>query len=277
MLPPGATPGLPAVAPDTQFPLHCGLLATDTETGGLDPRLHPLLSVSAVAATSAVEEIDGLSLKVLPPHGTLLEIPRAEHCWVPSDELRNREFIGYLDVWSKKVIPAQEVDAAHVPCLITSQAAEINGYITRSAVSGHPWDLGAVQNWHDQALPIKEAEDTLIRLIRQCFITKPIPVAHNAPFDDKFVYVWMRRFYDELGKVPDGAEWCTIQCRWLCTMSALGRYLKATGQPMGKGARKLATLVKLAGVDQEAAHDALADARSSLIGLRWLRDKPGVF
>jgi hypothetical protein len=265
------------VAPDTQLPLSCGLLATDTETGGLDPRLHPLLSVSAVAANSAVEEIDGVSLKILPPPGTLLEVPRAEHCWTSREDLPKREIIVYVDVWTRQAVPVSAVDTRTVPCLITSMAAELNGYITQATEGGHPWDLTSAWRWHAQSLPAARAEDALICLIRQCFTSKPIPVAHNAPFDDKFVFTWMRRFYDELGKIPPAAVWCTIQCRWLCTMSALGRYLSATGQPQGKGARKLATLVKMAGAEHEEAHDALADARASLIGLRWLRDKPGVF
>lgn len=273
MLPLGSNSLLPAADPSISLPLPCGLLSVDTETGGLDPRLNPLLSVSAVATTPDVEEIDGLSLKVLPPEGTLLEVPRAEHCWVPREELPKRELIGYVNVWTREAISPSAVDRRTIPCLIESGAAEINGYVTKATSGSHPWDLQSAWLWHSQSRYPADVDTTLVTLVRSCFRSKPIPVAHNAPFDATFTCVWLRKFYDELGRMPDSS----LKCGWLCTMHYLGKYLDIMGMEKKKGARKLATLVKMAGAEHDAPHDALADARATLVGLRWLRQKPGVF
>lgn len=263
--PPPAPPPLPqspmpgeAAAPkggveqaplDIQLPLTTGYVIVDTETGGLSEKANPLLSAAVVVADSQRREVDGFALRIRPPDGSLLEIPIPEHMGKGFDEVRKRKNQYYLDVYSgeKYTEPGDR-------WIITSAAAEINGYVT---VKDYEYDLNPMHEWNKR-LSLEEAEATFIRFISQFFTHKPVAVAHNAQFDQKFVRGHLPELYDN------------IMEPWFCTYKAFRKWKKEHGYGTGKGACTLETACKHAGYDLSNAHEALADTRGCLALLRWL-------
>lgn len=71
-------------------------------------------------------------------------------------------------------------------------------------------------------------------------------VAHNAPFDARFLRV-------ELGRA--GFSWTGPDIPALCTMQLAGRYVRSRS-------RRLGDCCRAAGLEQVGAHEALADARA---------------
>lgn len=226
-------------------------IALDTETGGLDERLNPLLSIALVTADAELNEIDGFDLKIAPPHGTVLEIP-VQH---EQDGITKKKRISHLmDVWTGESIARNAYDYDRP--LITAYAAEVNGYV--SVVPGVGWDLQAIEAWNTHGLSVQQAELTMCQYIRQAFETKPVAIAHNADFDRKFIGKHMPVFFSDLFH------------EWYCTCNSLRAYYKRNRI---KGERaNLATGCKQAGYDIEKyAHEALADTRGCLLLAKWLQ------
>ena len=246
------------LAPPLQAVEHAvaSFMALDTETGGLDERLHPLLSIAVVTADAQLNEIDGFDLKIAPPPGTLLEIP------VPHEQdgvTKRKKISHYMDVWTGASLPLNAYDYDRP--LITAYAAEVNGYV--SVIPGVGWDIQAINTWNTNGLHVQRAEDVLRQYIRQAFSNTPVVVAHNADFDRKFVGKHMPTLFSELFSL------------WYCTCKSLRGYYKRNGVKGGKA--NLATGCKLAGYDiEEYAHEALADTRGCLLLAKWLQTQEAV-
>lgn len=250
---------------DLALPVEIGYTGLDTETGGLDQRVNPLLSLGAVVVDREIREIDGFSFTALPPDGTYLEVPVDSHVGFPG--YKQRPISHYLDVWTGSKVQSIPEDAY----VITSVAAEINGYLK---VIEHPdghneYDYDAIADWHRRSIPLEELDAVYVRFIKQFFRAKPVPVAHNVSFDDKFIRKYLPELYSNLASDPnaDGAM-------WFCTLQAYRKYRKSRGLKNGKGTCTLVQAVRdMVGYEIEDAHEALADTRGALALLRVLKAK----
>lgn len=225
----------------------------DTETGGLDCRLHPLLSVSFLLGDRNLDEMDGgLSLNVIPPPGTVIEIP-AFGDQVP--EMKAKRIVAWMDVHTKTLHQRCPDDCM----VIKAVAAEINGYITNGPDG--KWDIEAIDRWHAKAMTMQQVDGILCSYLGQAFPkTKCLGVAHNADFDMRFVG---RNMPESIKRIVDP---------WYCTMKLLRKWYGDRNHK--NGSAKLASLAEIAGHKPRAAHEALEDCRSCLSGLRWLLKGP---
>lgn len=172
----------------------------DTETGGLDPRIHALIQVSMIITDADLNELDIFAHRIIPRPGYL-------------------------------------VDAF---------AANVNGY--------------EESEWIRTGLDWEQANRAYTQYIQQWFGTRrAVAVAHNAPFDDKFVRTHLPAVSPLLFDP------------WFCTLSALRRWRKVSKVD---GKCKLADLAELAQfkhADGDKAHDAIGDTKACLAGMRWLK------
>ncbi len=224
------------------------LISLDTETGGLDERINPLLSIAIVVADETYQMMDGFEIKVAPPQNAFLEIPTAQTCGL---ENKKKQISGYMNVWTKVKLPSLPPDAM----LITAYAAEVNGYIGKNP---SVWDGAAIDAWNASAQPAPEAEADLLAYLTKAFGDRQVvTVAHNAIFDIKFVQASMPLLFKKLVDP------------WFCTCNASRDYFKKRGQ---KGSAKLVEMAKLAGHDYKGkAHQAYADCTAALAVLRFLK------
>jgi DNA polymerase III epsilon subunit-like protein len=253
-------------------------ITTDTETGGLDPRTAPLLSVAVLICSDTYEEYDrGWEQKVLPPPKTLLEWPKeAEQSRdLASWKKEPPELEAYVDVHTLKVVSVEEVEYLKsledgplpfkerlqridegkcCPLIIQAVAASINGYGKDSEGN---WSLTGSQVWHSKAIPLDRADEMYVNYLKQAFTAAPIAVTHNSDFDSTYLEYYLPNAFRSIESFQ-------------CTMKKLREHYKRTGT---NGKASLDTLIKLAGYESEGAHGALSDARSCLAGLRWLMRK----
>jgi DNA polymerase III epsilon subunit-like protein len=239
---------------------HPTCIALDTETGGLDERLHPLLSIAICVADDDFNPLDGFEIKVKPPENTLLEIPHPGYYGLKC--VKPNQVSHRINVYTQQVATAP----SPVP-IITAYAAETNGYVGARAKDGE-WDLEAMKTWNANGQDISEAEEDIISYLARWF--GPVPpngighietIAHNAIFDHKFVLYHMPRLFAML-KDP-----------WSCTCVGSRNYYKKKGI---KGSAKLIEMAKLAGHNYEGkAHQAFADVEAALAVRRMLK-KEGV-
>lgn len=226
------------------------LIALDTETGGLDARLNPILSIAIVVADETYTPIDGFEIKVSPPKNAVIEMP-APGNFFGAGNYSKRQLEGYMNVWTKE---RTTVLAPGTP-LINAVAAEVNGYIGADPLH---WDFKALDAWNASTQPADEAENDIIAYLTKSFGDgHVVTVAHNAVFDQKFVEITMPRLYAKL-KQP-----------WFCTLEKSREFRKKRGE---KGGGKLIEMAKLAGFDyQGKAHQAFADGEATLAVLRFLQ------
>lgn len=220
-------------------------LVTDTETGGLDDRINPILSVSLLIADEELKEADGWEQKIKPPGNTVLEVPVLAD---QNPDVRKKRVDYYMNVYTKEKVK----ELAHDALVINAIAAEINGFVQ---FAGGKWDLDSVDKWLKVSLPVAEVDKIYTRYISDQFKCKPVGVAHNADFDEKF----LRRYLPLLHS--------NYYPKWFCTCRAMRKWYKDRGV---KGSAKLAELDVKSGHVNTKAHAALADCRSCLAGLRWL-------
>jgi DNA polymerase III epsilon subunit-like protein len=233
------------------------MIGIDTETGGLDQRLHPLLSVALIVADENVDRIPGLGfeVKILPQHGTVLEIPAPGSY---GREVRNKKILGYMDVWTKQVFDPPGPPGVPV---ITAGAAEINKY----KGDGPDWKVSdvaaAIDLWHSQGREITQAETDLVEYLTGPFETRNIlTVAHNAIFDRMFLEYSMPRLSKRLDP-------------WFCTMLLSRKYWAL--KQLGKQSSKLVDMAKVANHDYGGkAHEAISDVLACLAVLKYLRGQP---
>jgi len=226
-------------------------LVIDTETGGLDPKVSPLLTTSfLVFQREPGKVLDNFHLKIMPPPETLLEVPLD-----PNDPSRNPAISHYVNHLGEvyKVNPGYPV--------ITAGAAKVNGFT---------WET-----WKGCAMPLAQADESLKGYVATWFSTRPVVYAHNSAFDDKFVQKYL----------PD--TYASMQTPWLCSMRMYQKYLKLRGE---KQSAKLGELAKRVNEDSSTemfgyltkngdiiskAHDAGADTEMCYAALRWLALKMG--
>ncbi|MFA6132419.1 MAG: 3'-5' exonuclease [Phycisphaerae bacterium] len=226
------------------------LIALDTETGGLDQRANPLLSIAIVVADETYNKIDGFEIKVAPPRNAFLEVA------TPSTrglENKRKTLLHFQNVWTKETTMALPEGAM----LITAYAAEVNGYIGEDDIH---WDFAAVDKWNASSQDLPAAETDLLAYLTKGFgESHVVTVAHNAIFDQKFVESNMPRLYNKL-KQP-----------WFCTLEKSREFNKKRGV---KGGGKLTEMAKLAGFDYDGhAHEAFADGEATLAVLRFLQQQ----
>lgn len=230
-------------------------LVIDTETGGLDPRQHPLLSISLLVfdrTTSTV--LDQFHTKVMPPDGTLLQIPED-----PEDTSFNPKVAHLIDINGATFMPKDDLG---VRPIITAGAARVNGFT---------WET-----WRGQAVPRDQADKSFKAFIDTWFDKPPTAYAHNAEFDEKFVLYAFPHTH------------AAVRRPWLCTLRLYQGYLKKRGE---KTSAKLVEFAKRVNADPSTpvfgslktagddviskAHDAAADTKMCYAGLRWLAAKLG--
>jgi oligoribonuclease (3'-5' exoribonuclease) len=221
-------------------------LVTDTETGGLDDRINPILSVSLLIADENLQEADGWAQKIKPPGNTMLEVPVLVD---QNPETRKKRVEYYLDIYTKEKYQA----LPETSLVINAVAAEINGFVQFG--SNGKWDIGSIDKWLNVSLPVAEVDTIYTRYITDRFTSKPVGVAHNAEFDEKF----LRRYLPLLHS--------NYYPNWFCTVKAMRKWYKDRSL---KGSAKLAELDVKSGYTPAKAHEALSDCRSCLAGLRWL-------
>lgn len=235
-------------------------LIFDNETGGLDPRVHPLLSSANLVADTEFNEVEGFSLKLLPPEGTVMEIPTQSTMGLKNFR---KKIDTYMDVFTK-----QEVGGpAPGGFTIQAYAAEVNGFVTLD--DSGVWDLSAVDQWLNESLPIEDGCRVYRQFIRQNFDGKPVVCAHNTPFDLKFHYFHLPELREDFAKLPDGNVLFLDTCKMLRT------YKKKFKHNFEKGAKLSDLSVCTGRADAETAHEALSDCRDCLAGLKWLIDQAG--
>jgi oligoribonuclease (3'-5' exoribonuclease) len=226
------------------------LIALDTETGGFDARVNPILSIAIVIADESYNTLDGFEIKVAPPRGTVLEIP-APGYFLPKEDYTKRKLECYMDVWTKEKLPCAPPMSPIIGCI----AASVNGYIGEDARN---WDFSAIDKWHATASAAVDAENDIVRYLTQHFgAGHVVTVAHNASFDQRFVESYMPTLFNKL------------KDRWFCTLAEAKAFRKRTGI---EGGNKLVELAKLAGHDYKGkAHQAFADGEATLAVLRYLK------
>lgn len=244
---------------------------TDCETGGVDERINPLLSVALLIGDEKFDPVDGFSMKILPPENTHLEVPILEHQKVPftkTEEMPGawykRTIQHWINIHSGDIVRAKP----ETGFIITAVAADICGF-TQPTPNG--WDMAVTHRWLKQSFTAEEAENAYIAFLNQHFKSKPIGVAHMAIFDVKYVAHYLPRLRAYYYDLPEQTKKANkeLSSGWYCTCTALKGWNKRSPTP-GENA-KLTTLAKLAGYVPHATHEALADCYSCLYGLRWLR------
>lgn len=228
-------------------------LITDCETGGLDDRMNPLLSISLLAANEKFQAVDNFEMKLMPPVGTVIEVPIPKH---QIAEEKRKSISHYMDVFTKAIY--NKASRPEKALVINAVAAEINGYVT---FKENGWDFSSIDQWHKQSRAIADAELTFSKWLLGVFSQPPVGVAHNADFDQKFVSRYMPMLHSNYFPT------------WFCTVKALRTYYQTRGI---KGAAKLANLAELAGYDPQGEHVAYEDCLSCLAGLKWLTQQHSV-
>lgn len=222
----------------------------DTETGGLDPRVNPLLSVAVLVAGGApdYQHIDGFQVKVLPPENTWMEIPTPDTVGLHQPRKR---LAGYRHAHSGA--SATELPAGAL--VLSAYAMEVNHYV--GIVDGK-WDFSPMQQWMSEAFEVTKAEQNIRQYLAQVFQGKrPLAVAHNAQFDQRFINAHMPLLEQDL--YP----------QWFCTLAASKEYWKKQGV---KHSAKLTEMAKVAGYDySDKAHDAFEDVKATLKVLAFLK------
>lgn len=247
----------------------------DTETGGLDHRVNPLLSVALVIGGADFSDLDRYSLKVKPPPNTWLEIPVDADMFPPPEfRYRSRRIVGWHEVWTKATTTTKPEGGF----ILTAGAVEVNHLVGKT--EQNTWDLEEVYKWlHREALDATTVDTALATAVDQASPTvKLTAVAHNADFDEKYVSEYLPKFRKRLAE-PDkvtadafaaakivGAS-SYARTGWYCTMNLLRSVNKDQQRKTGA---KLADLAELAGYQADKAHEAEADCLTCLAGLKWL-------
>lgn len=226
-------------------------LITDCETGGLDDRLNPLLSVSLLAADDDFNEVDNFEMQLKPPPGTLIEVPIPAH---QDPENKKKTIAYYMDVFTGKTF--NKAERPPDAMVINAVAAEINGYVEIG--NNGRWNFDAIKDWNDKGMSSESADHSAAAFILGLFSHPAIGVAHNADFDSKFVS----------RNLPKAFAYYLDQ--WFCTVKYFRSWRQKTGN---KGYAKLADLAAAAGYVPPAAHTAFDDCRSCLAGLKWLQEQ----
>lgn len=238
---------------------------TDTETGGLDDRMNPLLSAALILTDSEFNEIDGFASKLLPPENSWLEVP-VKSQQVPNFGYGHRNIDHYLNVHTRETTTYKPKDG----WLLVAAAVETNGFVK---FDNDGWDMTAIDSWMNDSISLDIAEEVFVRWMAKHCAEPPIGVAHNAQFDYKFINRHMPQLHKNYAVIDSALrndkKHSELSSGWFCTCLALKKWNKASPTP-GENA-KLGTLAKLAGYQPTDAHEALADARSCLAGLRWLK------
>lgn len=266
-----------------------GYVFFDTETGGLDYRINPLLSAAAVFADLIFREKDGFAYKIIPPEDTHLEFPDPQQHFPPEEfRYRPRRIIGYYHIASRTMrepVGGQPpVPGCHI---VSAGAAEVNHFVTPDA-EGH-WNLEACHDWVKSGMTLELASTNMLQWINAYFADQTIlAITHNADFDHRFMKAYLptveQRFWRRQAgtastygyrlaaaakKASKGKSDEDDTHDWFCTMRSFQSYVKSR-DPSARRGWKLSDLAAAAKFSNDKPHEALADCRTGLAGLRWL-------
>lgn len=220
-------------------------LAADYETGGLDPRICPPLSMAVVSADTEYNELDGFSLRIRPPLNTVLAVPilRDQR---DDPTLFNPKIDYYRNLYTGEMYDSHPENFY----VVQAAAARINRFVQ---IEDDTWVISSVADWLENGVFVETAEHMLRQWLRQQFPSgHPIATAHNAVFDRGYCKQWMPGLYADLHP------------QWICTMLW---YAKVLGKRKGT---KLSDFCAAVGRPQLNAHEALSDTRDVLAALAWL-------
>lgn len=244
------------------YPAFC---VCDTETGGLDERLNPLLTVNMLVVTDDLQTVlDDFQMRVAPPEGTVMEIMAD-----PNDQSWNPKISHLVDAQGNE-FPVGYKDEA--PWVITAGAARVNGFAWEDWVDPN---TGAIRG-----VPLETADATYCQFIKQWFTRhQPIGVCHNVPFDRNYIRKHLPQAFSCFLK-DDAVDNSKGRLEgWYCTLKAVQGYKKRNKM---KGSNKLIDAARMVNEDQQSkyagtltgfmdkAHNALADCYMCLGLFRWL-------
>jgi DNA polymerase III epsilon subunit-like protein len=233
----------------------------DTETGGLDANRNPLLTLSISTAvgdehdpTVPVMPEHTLGLAFRPPTGTAIEVPADHHMY--ADKKIRRDIVGYFDV-----ITREPVDLSDAKWIITSYAAEVNGFVQPDAMG--QWDLARLAQTELEGISYEEGTQTAAAWLKQMFPAPPVAAAYNESFDRKFISGWMPGLIPHLGHIPgkDGPVFWDV-------LAMVRKHYKDRGI---KESASLVNACKVAGIEHGSAHTASGDVHATIKLIGWLR------
>jgi DNA polymerase III epsilon subunit-like protein len=230
-------------------------IVLDTETGGLQARFNPLLSVAVVVCDTELNVVEGHGTKISPPDNCLLQIP------IPQDMFNEKTWNPRTAYWLN-LTTGEHVDASFKPLMsIAAKAAEINGFIT--AGPDGKWDLESCRPWIANGLPRERVESSYRQLLRTAFGEDLAPgslrtMAYNGSFDAAFLREHMPNLMYDLAP------------KWLDPCEMAKKMMQAKTPGLKKG-WKLVQMAKEAGYEEHAAHDAYGDCLACLAVFRWLQ------
>lgn len=231
----------------TQMLPHGPIIILDTETGGVNARRNPLLSIGLVHATE--EKLgDAISIRFKPPEDTWIEVP------ILADQVKGK-YSKEIEFWLNLSTGETQKPGEEKPAkLIAAVAAEVNGFVKMSETKPG-WDMLSMGAWG--------TDDYATGAVKLAEWIKSHPsnatLGHNVNFDNMFIEAWL----PELLPV--------LPLEWACTQQV---YKKAYLNNATKGS-SVEAICKVAGYNppEGALHTEIGDCNATFHIWKWLRSR----